>query len=64
MHMLMIPGAIAGLIGLHLYLIIRLGITSPPWSKDAAGDERVEEPTTTRSGLTRPSARRGNGDSE
>jgi hypothetical protein len=25
------------LIGLHLYLVIRLGVTSPPWSKEAAG---------------------------
>ena len=40
MHMLLIPGAIFGLIGLHLYLVIRLGVTSPPWSKEAAGDER------------------------
>jgi quinol-cytochrome oxidoreductase complex cytochrome b subunit len=36
-HMLLLPGAIAGLIGLHLYLVVRLGVTSPPWSKDAAG---------------------------
>ncbi|HZP73055.1 MAG TPA: cytochrome b N-terminal domain-containing protein, partial [Gaiellaceae bacterium] len=36
-HMLMIPGAIAALIALHLYLVIRLGVTSPPWSKEAAG---------------------------
>ena len=35
--MLMIPGAIIALIGLHLYLVIRLGVTSPPWSKEAAG---------------------------
>ena len=37
LHMLVVPGAILGLIGLHLYLVIRLGVTSPPWSKDAAG---------------------------
>jgi len=37
MHMLLIPGAIIGLITLHLYLVIRLGVTSPPWSKEAAG---------------------------
>ena len=36
-HMLMLPASIAGLIALHLYLVIRLGVTSPPWSKDAAG---------------------------
>src|SRR5438128_9971028 len=28
LHMLVVPGAIMGLIGLHLYLVIRLGITS------------------------------------
>ena len=38
-----LPGAIFGLIGLHLYLVIRLGVTSPPWSKEAAGAERDEE---------------------
>ena len=31
LHMLVLPGAIAGLIGLHLYLVVRLGVTSPPW---------------------------------
>ena len=36
LHMLLIPGALMGLIGLHLYLVIRLGVSSPPWSKDAA----------------------------
>src|SRR3954447_10342487 len=36
-HMLLIPGAIFALIGLHLYLVIRLGVTSPPWSKHPAG---------------------------
>ena len=38
-HMLLVPGALIGLIGLHLYLVIRLGVTSPPWSKEAAGAE-------------------------
>jgi len=36
-HMLLLPGAIFALIGLHLWLVIRLGVTSPPWSPDAAG---------------------------
>src|SRR5438552_10684836 len=36
-HMLLIPGALFALIGLHLYLVVRLGVTSPPWSKEAAG---------------------------
>ena len=38
--MLLIPGALFALIGLHLYLVIRLGVTSPPWSEVAAGRER------------------------
>jgi quinol-cytochrome oxidoreductase complex cytochrome b subunit len=61
LHMLLIPGGIAALIGLHLYLVIRLGVTSPPWSKEAAGMERVDAPSTARAGLTRPSPR-GNND--
>jgi quinol-cytochrome oxidoreductase complex cytochrome b subunit len=31
-HMLLIPGAIAALIGVHLYLVTRLGVTAPPWA--------------------------------
>jgi menaquinol-cytochrome c reductase cytochrome b subunit len=30
-HMMLIPGLIAGLIGAHLYLITKLGISAPPW---------------------------------
>src|ERR671935_326555 len=44
LHMLVIPGAIFALIGLHLYLVVRLGVSSPPWSKEAAGADPVEEP--------------------
>jgi quinol-cytochrome oxidoreductase complex cytochrome b subunit len=55
LHMLAIPGLIIGLITLHLYLVIRLGVTSPPWSKDAAGMEPEEEDgAQLRPGLTRP----------
>jgi len=55
LHMLVIPGAIIGLITLHLYLVIRLGVTSPPWSKEAAGMEpEGEEEPQLRPGLTRP----------
>ncbi|MDQ6607490.1 MAG: cytochrome b N-terminal domain-containing protein, partial [Actinomycetota bacterium] len=36
-HMLLIPGLIAALIGAHLYLITKLGISAPPWI-------RAEEP--------------------
>jgi menaquinol-cytochrome c reductase cytochrome b subunit len=60
LHMLVLPGAIAGLIGLHLYLVVRLGVTSPPWSKEAAGAERVEPaPKKGRRGLLQPGARGG-----
>ena len=38
MHMLLIPGGIITFIVLHIWLVIRNGITSPPWSKDPAGD--------------------------
>jgi quinol---cytochrome c reductase cytochrome b subunit, bacillus type len=59
MHMLLIPGAIIGLITLHLYLVIRLGVTSPPWSKEEAGADRVDgngsRPLP--QGLTKPVAR-------
>ena len=67
MHMLLIPGAIFALIGLHMYLVVRLGVTSPPWSKEAAGGGDAAETNgtgTLRPGLTRPVARghAGNGD--
>ncbi|HET7573321.1 MAG TPA: cytochrome b N-terminal domain-containing protein [Gaiellaceae bacterium] len=55
MHMMLIPGGIMALIGLHLYLVIRLGVTSPPWSREAAGMVvEDEEPKGLRPGLTRP----------
>jgi quinol-cytochrome oxidoreductase complex cytochrome b subunit len=59
LHMLVIPGGLFALIGLHLYLVIRLGVTSPPWSKDPAGVERAEV-VTARRGLVEPRPR-GNG---
>jgi menaquinol-cytochrome c reductase cytochrome b subunit len=55
LHMLVLPGAIFALIGVHLYLVTRLGVTSPPWSKEAAGRDRApRQPTGERSGLMRP----------
>jgi quinol---cytochrome c reductase cytochrome b subunit, bacillus type len=59
LHMLLIPGAIIGLIVLHLYLVIRLGVTSPPWSREEAGRERevVDVSGNGRRGLVRPNAR-------
>ena len=57
-HMLLVPGALMGLIGLHLYLIVRLGVTSPPWSKEAAGSEPEEAaPPPARAGLVQPGPR-------
>src|SRR6187397_2677216 len=56
-HMLLIPGAIIALIGLHLYLVVRLGVTSPPWSKEAAGSEPEEVAAPARSGLVQPGPR-------
>jgi menaquinol-cytochrome c reductase cytochrome b subunit len=38
-HMLLIPGLIAALIGAHLYLITKLGISAPPWIK---AEEEIE----------------------
>ena len=32
-HMLLIPGLIAALIGAHLFLVTKLGISAPPWLK-------------------------------
>ena len=64
LHMLVIPGAIFALIGLHLYLVIRLGVTSPPWSDEAAGRDRGEPkpPQGGRRGLTQPSREGANGE--
>src|SRR5919112_3074121 len=46
-HMLLVPGAIIAMIGAHLYLVVKLGTTAPPWlradrkPKDARA-EKVE----------------------
>ena len=44
--MLIVPGLIIALIGAHLYLVVKLGTTSPPWlepkrTKATAREERV-----------------------
>src|SRR5688500_17115770 len=38
-HMLLVPGAIAALIGAHLYLVAKLGTTAPPWLKAEETEE-------------------------
>jgi quinol-cytochrome oxidoreductase complex cytochrome b subunit len=55
LHMLLLPGAIIALIAVHLYLVTRLGVTSPPWSKEQAGRVRGTAPVKegTREGLVR-----------
>ena len=62
LHMLVLPGAIIGLIVLHLWLVIRLGVSSPPWSKEAAGLERPPVEPEGREGLVRPAPRGGEDD--
>ncbi len=42
-HMLVIPGGMATFIGLHLYLITKLGIAEPPHSKRRILAQRAEE---------------------
>jgi menaquinol-cytochrome c reductase cytochrome b subunit len=41
-HMLLVPGLIAALIGAHIYLVTRLGTTAPPWMKVDV-DEKLRE---------------------
>jgi quinol-cytochrome oxidoreductase complex cytochrome b subunit len=57
LHMLLVPGALIALIGLHLYLVVRLGVTSPPWSREAAGRDPEPTPPPVRSGMVTPGPR-------
>jgi menaquinol-cytochrome c reductase cytochrome b subunit len=41
-HMLLVPGAIMALIGAHLYLVVKLGTTAPPWVR--AEKPKIAEP--------------------
>jgi menaquinol-cytochrome c reductase cytochrome b subunit len=43
LHMLLIPGLIAALIGAHLYLVAKLGTTAPPWLKAEKARELAKE---------------------
>ena len=42
-HMLVLPALIAGLIGLHLYLVVRLGVSNPPWGEQPEDIQEAEE---------------------
>jgi menaquinol-cytochrome c reductase cytochrome b subunit len=43
LHMLLVPGLIAALIGAHLYLVAKLGTTAPPWLKAEKRRELARE---------------------
>ena len=40
--MLLIPGLMAALIGFHLYLVMKLGISAPPWLKAQEPEPAIE----------------------
>jgi quinol-cytochrome oxidoreductase complex cytochrome b subunit len=42
-HMLLVPGLIAALIGAHLYLVSKLGTTAPPWLKTEKARDLAKE---------------------
>jgi quinol-cytochrome oxidoreductase complex cytochrome b subunit len=42
-HMLLVPGGIAAMIGAHLYLVTKLGTTAPPWQKATPSNELTRE---------------------
>src|SRR5215208_5850018 len=42
-HMMLVPGGIAAMMGAHLYLVAKLGTTAPPWLKANGDDELVED---------------------
>lgn len=41
-HMMLVPGLIAALIGAHLYLVAKLGTTAPPWMR-AKTETKLDE---------------------
>ena len=43
--MLLVPGAIAALIGAHVYLVTKLGTTAPPWLEAEEPEALREERT-------------------
>jgi quinol-cytochrome oxidoreductase complex cytochrome b subunit len=42
-HMLIVPGLIIALIGAHLYLVVKLGTTAPPWLEPKRTKATVRE---------------------
>ena len=45
LHMLVLPGMIAAMIGAHLYLVARLGTTAPPWMRADVDPELRKDET-------------------
>jgi quinol-cytochrome oxidoreductase complex cytochrome b subunit len=41
--MLLVPGAIIALIGAHLYLVVKLGTTAPPWLRTDSKPKSLRE---------------------
>jgi menaquinol-cytochrome c reductase cytochrome b subunit len=42
-HMLLVPGLIIALIGAHLYLVVKLGTTAPPWLRADSKPKSLRE---------------------
>jgi quinol-cytochrome oxidoreductase complex cytochrome b subunit len=42
-HMMLVPAIIAALIGFHLYLVAKLGISAPPWLRAEATPPSLRE---------------------
>jgi menaquinol-cytochrome c reductase cytochrome b subunit len=42
-HMLLVPGAIIALIGAHLFLVVKLGTTAPPWIRAESKPKSLRE---------------------
>lgn len=42
-HMLLVPGIMLALIGAHIWLVTKLGISAPPWQKVEPPEQLVEE---------------------
>src|ERR1700710_2963148 len=42
-HMLLVPGGLAAMMGAHLYLVAKLGTTAPPWIKADENEKLAEE---------------------
>lgn len=55
LHMMVVPGLIAALIGAHLFLVVKLGTTAPPWLR--AGRPKDARPVeTVAAGMPSPDA--------